>query len=360
MSAHPGVLNPQADSFCPETRYAPVSDPLDQVNFKIMRTGLSRECRAAVAMLRPPEKKRFNGDLEKHDFETHLICYERAMKQEGITDEIRVGEFPFWFSGVAIQFIELYYQEEDSSEQYKLIIARLKQLYGNKSNSVENMLDKILNGTEVKTGDQKAVGMFLVELEKFDLNATKTNRRKLLDSSDTINRIIRKRIPSVKGRWAKEMNRRILCWNGIDEEDRELKYKDFVKFIQNTLSYAEQLRSLNGKEEQKKPAVFSGQNKTINAVSSIPNQQKKKTGGNLNEGNAKAPLQQQQQKKDTNNSGDVIHAFNRQPGAHPGGKFGPKPNQNHNQTSQQRSIQRPGNNSGGGGGNGGRGGFRSG
>ena len=231
------------------------------------------------------------------------------------------------------------------------------------------MLDKILSGLEVKTGDQKAVGLFLVELEKFDLNATKTNRRKLLDSSDTINCIIRKRIPSVKGRWAKEMNSRILCWNGIDEEDRELKYKDFVRFISNTLSYAEQLRSLNGKEEQKKPAGFSGQNRTINAISSNPNQQiKKKSGGNggiSNKEAAKAPPQQQQQRKNTNNNnGDIIHAgnamFNGQPAAHPGGKFGPRPNQNHNQTSQQRSIQRPGNNSGGGGGNGGRGGFRSG
>ena len=58
------------------------------------------------------------------------------MKQEEITDEIIVSELSFWFSGVALQFIELYYQEEDPSEQYRLIIARLKQLYGNKSNSV--------------------------------------------------------------------------------------------------------------------------------------------------------------------------------------------------------------------------------
>ena len=343
-------LDPDVDAFRPVTRPPAVSQP-DEINFKIMRTGLTRECRAAVAMLRPPDKRRFNGDLEKYDFETHLICFERAMRQEGITDEIRVSELPFWFTGLALQFIELYYQEEDSTEQYRLSITRLKQLYGNKANSVENMLDKILSGAEVKSGDQKAIGLFLVELEKFDLNATKTNRRKLLDSSDTINRVIRKRVPSMKGRWAREMNKRIMSWNGNDEEDRELKYRDFVKFIANTLSYAEQLRALNGKEtEQKRPTNPVGQNRTINSMNTSSHLQAKSSSPS-GEG-VKAP-----QQKPVKN---VIHAagasFNRQPGAKPGGTFGKSPQQ-----FNQRPVNnaRGGGGGGAGGGTGGRGGYKN-
>ena len=263
---NPTLLRAAANTFNPpNANHAPqVSNGLprrDEVNERIMITGLERECRAIVASLRPPKEKRFNGDLEKVDYEIHQRNFQKAMKQPGINDEIRVSELQFWYTGVAMSFIELYNQTDDTAEQYRLIVKKLNEKYGNKSNSVENLLEKILSGNEIKSGDQKAIDLFSCELEKFDINATKLGRRALLDSPDTIHRIIRSRIPYIKGRWIKERTKKAQRWDGVDIDSKELTFKQLISFISGEAEYAEQKRMMEGKTA--KPKTIA-----INALSS--------------------------------------------------------------------------------------------
>ena len=180
-------------------------DARDEVNRQIMVTGLERECRKTVASLRPSEKQRFNGDTERFDFDTVKKSFERAMNQPGITDEIQITELNHWFSGVALGYIELHKLEEDPATQLELIWCELNEKYGKRADSVDNLLRKIIEGPEVKSGDHKAIDLFTIELKKFDIIATKTDRCRILDCADTINRIIRDRMPNAVPRWAKKI-----------------------------------------------------------------------------------------------------------------------------------------------------------
>ena len=225
-----------------------------------MLTGLERECRKTVASLRPPEKKKFNGDTEEHDYETVKKGFKRATNQLGITDEIKISELQYWFSGVALGYIELHSLEEDPANQLELIWYELDGKYGKKTNSVDNLLQKIIDGPEVKSGDQKAIDLFTIELKKFDIIATKTDRRKILDSADTINRIIRKRMPSAVPRWAKRIDQAL---DRDEDDDTALSFKKFIKFVTKEGSYTETLKIIKGKPDSKKnpPAT-----ETINAM----------------------------------------------------------------------------------------------
>ena len=97
----------------------------EEVSKRILMTGMEAECRKVVASLRPPEKNRFNGDTTRFDYESCKARFLRDMKQPGMTDEIKVGELNYYFSGVALGFIDLYWKETDPSVQFEKIMARL-------------------------------------------------------------------------------------------------------------------------------------------------------------------------------------------------------------------------------------------
>ena len=68
---------------------------------KMLAVSVERECRGVLVGLRPPNNKRFNGDKNKINFDNHLKSFERAMKEEGASDAIKVGELVHWFTGEA-------------------------------------------------------------------------------------------------------------------------------------------------------------------------------------------------------------------------------------------------------------------
>ena len=47
-----------------------------------------------------------------------------------------------------------------------------------------------------------------------------------LDSPETLNRIVRSRIPFIAKRWSKKRLDKGDRWDGINEADRDLKFKD--------------------------------------------------------------------------------------------------------------------------------------
>ena len=264
----PSTLNADAASFIP----TPVSvvDRNALINEQILKTNLAKECRAIVTTLRPPKELRFNGDLNRFDFETHLVKYERAMKQEGVTDEIRVHELPFWFSGVALKMIDMYSHEEDCTKQMKQIMTKLKSKYGHKADTLENLLDKILKGNVVKDNDQKNLDLLICELEEFVINAEKTGRTHKVDTTDIITRIIIARFPSCMGRWAKKKGQKWESWDGKDVSDRELTLEDFIKFLSTQAINAEILQGMKKKKDDKEKGANNGANKPASKDSSKP------------------------------------------------------------------------------------------
>ena len=117
---------------------------------KMLNLNMERECQSILLGLRPPKDRRFSGDTEKIEFEAHIHAFQRAMKVEGVSDAIRVGELAHWFSGNALEICGLFYFETDATKQYKLILGELTKYYGRMNITAESLLEKILRG-----GDQR-------------------------------------------------------------------------------------------------------------------------------------------------------------------------------------------------------------
>ena len=225
------------------------------VGEQIMKATVERECRAILQGIRPPKELKFNGDLNKIDYESHMLEFRRAMKQPGITDEIIIHELPHWFSGVALGVIKLFNYEEDCTVQYKLITDKLNKKYGHKKDTLDNLLDKIVKGPTVKENDQKAIEFFINELEKFAIDASRTDRLQLLDSADTINRIVNARIPSVTARWAKECCKKLNRGGEIDPRSRVATFDDFIEFLTNQAQFQEIFQTIKKRKDDTKAAT---------------------------------------------------------------------------------------------------------
>ena len=223
---------------------------------KMIAVSVERECRGVLVGLRPPNNKRFNGDKSKVNFDSHLKAYERAMKVEGATDAIKVGELAHWFTGEAADLCELFYFEEDPTRQLELIIAELTRYYGCKNNTAEGLLERILDGQQIKEGDNRALTTFLIALRKFHVLATQTGKARHFDSPDILNRILRTKLGFLVKYWSKK---RVEQGRRGGEEGNDLKFSDLIKFIEFQAEYFETVQTVLGdktaKEVPKKVVV---------------------------------------------------------------------------------------------------------
>ena len=281
--APPEVITPKRD---------PAGDATsEEVSKRIMMTGLEAECRKVVASLRPPEKKRFNGDCERFDYESFKARFLRDMAQPGMTDEIKVGELNYYFSGVALGFIDLYWKETDPTVQFEKIMKRLDKQYGNKTNSIESMLAKIEQGEPVKQGDQKSINLFMIELERLEINASTTDRRTNLDSSDVINKIIRARIPYAQNRWAGTLSKAL---NRGEGNAKASTFNDFIKFVGESATFAEQLKVVKGPKgpaEEKSKQTTPKKTAQVNAMAPASNGNGAGKKGNKSKNVANHPVE---------------------------------------------------------------------
>ena len=255
----PTILEPSANPFIPaptlpELKTIPKDPPIlapkidatsgADINERMLAINIERECRSVLATLRPPAQKKFSGNA-KIDFESHLKSYERAMKVPGVTDAIKVAELQFWFSGEAADVCELSLFEEDPEAQFKSILTELKKYYGKKNNTAESILEKILDGGQIKEHDNKALNSFLISLRKFHMFALRTNRAIHFDSPDIINKIFRQKLSFMAKFWTKKR-----VETGL-KNDNDLKFEDLIKFIEFQSQYTQTLKTVMGDKGDK-------------------------------------------------------------------------------------------------------------
>ena len=84
------------------------------------------------------------------------------------------------------------------------IIAELKRYYGSKNNTAEGLLEKILDGQQIKEGDNRALTTFLIALRRFHVFATQTGKARHFDSPDILNRILRTKLGFLVKFWSKK------------------------------------------------------------------------------------------------------------------------------------------------------------
>ena len=207
---------------------------------------------------RPPPEKRFSGYSCKIDFDAHVKSFERAMMVEGVTAQMKVMELNHWFANDAAEICNLFYFVENAEEQFHLIMEELKKYYGRKNITAESMLEKILEGNAIKETENKNLNTFLINLRKFYVTSVKLDKQKHLDSPDTINRIIRARVPFLSKRWTKKRVEHNEKWDGRDENESDLKFADLIAIMEQHLKFQDTLKSVMGptpKKEKNAPTT---------------------------------------------------------------------------------------------------------
>ena len=148
-------------------------------------------------------------------------------------------------------------------------------------------MERILDGQQIKEGDNRALTTFLIALRKFHVLATQTGKARHFDSPDILNRILRTKLGFLVKYWSKK---RVEQGRRGGEEGDDLKFSDLISFIEFQAEYFETVQTVlgekAGKEIPKKAAIA--------ALNTAPPQMGKgpQTGG-------KQPEQQKHRGKNT-------------------------------------------------------------
>ena len=231
------------------------SQPLQSdINERMLNISIERECKAALVNLRPHHSKKFDA-VRDIDFDAHYNSFIRAMKVDGITDTIKLQELRFWFDGEPLKLMDLFFFEEDTSIQFSNATKELVKRYGKKINSAELILEKLLEGPEVKEDNYKGINTLWLELRKLELNLSMVNKTSLLNSTDTINRIIRTRVPWAAKRWCKKRQSINNNWNGEPDKLQDLSLNDLLTILDAQVEFGSYVDATLGKKENKPPVA---------------------------------------------------------------------------------------------------------
>ena len=151
--------------------------------------------------------------------------------QEGVTPVQRFHEIKNYFSGSALMVCELYDRNPDPVKGLRLTIKHLKQNYGRRTLSAQRMLDNLLQGGQINKNKHKDIQRFILSLETTYKRAKETNRGATFESADTINKILRQKLPFAINRWCVEVVKRRQSWGSDDEDEMELSFADFLSFL---------------------------------------------------------------------------------------------------------------------------------
>ena len=182
---------------------------------------------------------RYSGDNQKLDFEAHMHNFETQTDVPGATDAMKLAELVFWFSGTASLIIDQHVSNSNATEGLQTAIRALKKEFGKKKRTAKQMLQELISGEKIPEKEHATVKTFALQLEKCYKIATETRRSATFDVPETINDIIRCKLPHLAVKWAKRVSDVDLnCSNPDDAQ--ELTFHDFVAFVkkQNSISQA--------------------------------------------------------------------------------------------------------------------------
>ena len=167
----------------------------------LLTVNLMSHARDMIVQSRPPAQKRFSGGTAQ-DFETFMTQFEKAMKVDGVTDQMRFCELKYWVTGSASLVVTQYENEQDSTEALKRAKDHLRREFGRKLFTARQMLDELLSGPKLNENDNEAVQAFLLKLSQVHKRAIETKREATFSTRETFDDIIRKKLPSYARKWA--------------------------------------------------------------------------------------------------------------------------------------------------------------
>ena len=103
----------------------------------------------------------------------------KAVNIPGLPAEWKLAEIPEWFSGIARIHVARYMRREDAEVAFKEAVARLKEEYGQKTDSAEDMLAEALSKGIIDEECAESMNMFVALVISAFTLAQETGRQGL-------------------------------------------------------------------------------------------------------------------------------------------------------------------------------------
>ena len=199
---------------------------------------IQTQSHAYTMLVQRRPKTKYSGEHKKVDFEAFMHRFETMTAVPGCTDAMRLGELGYWFTGNAALIVDRFVSESDAAKGLSLAIKALKKEFGRKTLTAKQMLQEILVGDRIPEKDFTALKTFALRLEKAYQIAIETRREGTFDLPETINDVIRLKLPHLAVNWAKRVSE--VEASMIEFEDvPELTFQQFVAFVKKQIVIAE-------------------------------------------------------------------------------------------------------------------------
>ena len=199
---------------------------------------IQTQSHAFTLLVQRRPKTKYSGEHKKLDFEAFMHKFETLTAVPGSTDAMRLGELSYWFTGNAALIVDRFVSESDPTKGLNLAIKALKKEFGRKTLTAKQMLQEILIGDKIPEKDFTALKTFALRLEKAYQIAVETRRQGTFDLPETINDVIRLKLPHLAVNWAKRVSEVEASMLESDEVT-ELTFQQFVNFVKKRIAIAE-------------------------------------------------------------------------------------------------------------------------
>ena len=140
-------------------------------------------------------------------------------------------------------------KREDFDEAYPEAIAHLKEAFGEKSASADEMLADLLHGSPLARKDSSGLNMFLSRLEETYYVALDTHRDEDFNRVSLIDRILNEKLPFFTDKWSTLRTKK--GW----KRPTFIDFLKFLKFQHRVTEYTEGTGHAAQKSAPQKPAV---------------------------------------------------------------------------------------------------------
>ena len=148
----------------------------------------------------PYGRLKFDHQFGEIDFDTHLDDF-LALK-EGINAPVEVclAELRAWFSDVALDYVKQFMARKDVDKAFEEAIGVLRDKFGQKRETAEELLRPVLKGSAIEQGDLVQMSRFVAKLSKAYKDGERSDRAGEFERTEVHNSIFRK-LPHYHEKW---------------------------------------------------------------------------------------------------------------------------------------------------------------
>ena len=162
------------------------------------------------------------------DFEEFMGKMEKAMSQEGVTDDVRVSELEEWFVGEALEVVQAVKRSQGEGEA-EVVLRKVKEelssYFGTQVFKTGERLKELMKGGAIGKGDHGGIRAWMISLQGVHSAAESKGGgySAAFSSNEMYLELLNARVPHLIPKWTKEFE--------DDKRGREVSFSEFKSFV---------------------------------------------------------------------------------------------------------------------------------